>query len=143
MSPWELAVLEQHLGELFDALARPSDASPGGWTPAVDLADRDDCFVARIDLPGVDAADIEIVLHDRELRVAGSKRPGETGGEPRRCLRAERIFGTFALHIHLPAPVVAGRCRAALRSGVLEIALPRLAERGAPPQRIEISDEEP
>jgi HSP20 family protein len=143
VSPWELALLEHQLGELFEALARPSDAPPGGWTPPVDLADRDDSFVARIDLPGVAAEDLEIVLHEHELRVAGSKRAGERGGPPRRCLRVERTFGSFALHVHLPAPVVAARCRAALRNGVLEIVLPRLAERGAPPQRIELTDEEP
>ncbi len=143
ISPWELALLQHHLEELFEALAHPSEPPSGGWTPAIDLIDRHDGFVARIDLPGVRRADIEIVLYERELRVSGNKSPAEHRGANQRCHRVERSFGPFALHVHLPAPVDTAACRAVLLHGVLEIALPRLgpAHRGA--HRIEVTEEEP
>ena len=143
VAPWELALLERHLGELFEALVCASDSPPGGWTPPIDLIDRGEGFVVRVDLPGVAGADVEIELHERELHIHGTKRPAERGGEPRRCLRVERSFGGFALHVHLPAAVVSERCRAVLRHGVLEIALPRFEQRHAPSHRIPLTAEEP
>jgi HSP20 family protein len=143
VSPWELALVQHHLEELFEALARPGDASSGGWMPAVDLIDRRDAFVARIDVPGVGRADLEIVLHGRELRVNGSRAPAEHHAEQRRCHLVERSFGPFALHVHLPAPVDTAACRALLRRGVLEIVLPRLDPHQHGAHRIEIAEEEP
>lgn len=143
VSPWELALLEHHLEGLFEALARPQEPPAGGWMPPIDLIDRADSFVARIDLPGVGAADLEIVLHERELRISGTKAPGERGASPRRCHRVERSFGPFALHVHLPAPIAAGSCRAVLRHGVLEITLPHPDMQRALPHSIEIAEEEP
>jgi len=143
VSPWELALLDHHLEELFEALAQPPESPAGGWMPPIDLIDCADSFVARIDLPGVGAADLEIVVRDRELRISGTKAPGEQGGSRRRCHRVERSFGPFALHVHLPAPVAAGSCRAVLRQGVLEITLPHPDPRQTLPRRIEIAEEEP
>jgi HSP20 family protein len=143
VSPWELALLQHHLEELFDALARRPDAAAGAWAPAIDLVDRRDGFVARIDVPGVARGDIEIVLHERELRISGHKPAPEPGTPPRRCHRVERNFGPFALHVHLPAPVDVPACRAVLAGGVLEITLPRLDPRRPGAQRIEVTEEEP
>jgi HSP20 family protein len=143
VSPWELALLQHHLEELLEALAHPTEAPSGGWTPAIDLIDRHDGFVARIDLPGVNRSDLEIVLHERELRVRGSKAPGERTATHQRCHRVERSFGPFALHVHLPAPVDTAACRAVLHHGVLEITLPRFDVRRATTHRIEVIEEEP
>jgi len=141
--PWELALLQRQLEELFDALARPREAPGAGWTPPVDLIDRRDAVVARIDLPGVRREDIDIVLNERELHVSGARPPREPESAPRRCHRVERSFGPFALHLHLPAPVDPAACRASLRAGVLEITLPRPPEKTHLPHRVEISEEEP
>jgi HSP20 family protein len=143
VSPWELALLQHHLEELFEALARPAEAPSGGWTPAIDLIDRHGAFVARIDLPGVGRADLEVVLHDRELRISGSKPPTEHSAAHQRCHRVERAFGPFALHVHLPAPVDTSACRAVLLHGVLEITLPRLDPPRQGAHRIEVTEEEP
>jgi HSP20 family protein len=142
VSPWELELLQHHLEELFEALARSGKATSGEWTPAIDLIDRHDAFVARIDLPGVSRSDIEIVLKERELRISGSKLAGEHAAIRHRCHRVERSFGPFALHLHLPAPVDHPACRATLANGVLEITLPRLDARRPSTDRIEILEEE-
>ena len=57
--------------------------------PAIDLIDRHDAFVARVDLPGVSGADLEIVLKERELRISGSKPPAEPTAARQRCHRVE------------------------------------------------------
>jgi HSP20 family protein len=142
VSPWELQLLQHHLEELLEALVRPSESTSGAWTPAIDLIDRRDAFVARIDLPGVSRSDIEIVLKERELRVSGSKLAGEHPVTRQRCHRVERSFGPFSLHVHLPAPVETRACRATLVNGVLEVTLPRLDLRGPVDHRIEVTEEE-
>ena len=143
VSPWELALLQHHLEELFEALARPADAHSGAWMPAVDLIDRRDAFVARIDVPGVSRADLEIVLHGRELRVNGNRPPAEHHAPQRRCHLVERSFGPFALHVHLPAPVDPAGCRALLHQGVLVVTLPRIDPRQHGAHRIEVVEEDP
>ncbi len=143
VSPSEVALLQRHLEELFEALARPADGASAGWTPAIDLIDRHDAFVARVDLPGVSGADLEIVLKERELRISGHKLPAEHTAAQQRCHRVERSFGPFALRVLLPAPVDTTACRASLLRGVLEITLPRLDPRRIDVQRIEVTEEEP
>ena len=143
VAPWELALLEHHIEELFEALVRPAESPSGGWTPPIDLIDRPDGYVARIDIPGVAASEVEIAIHERELRVSGAKGTGERVSGPRRCHRVERSVGPFALHVHLPSPIATEACRAVLRNGVLEITLPRPDPKRLAPCRIEVHEEEP
>ena len=65
-----------------------------GWSPALDLYQSGDHFIAMIELPGMRKEDIEISLHDGALTISGErKREKSSNGET--AQRTERYVGTF------------------------------------------------
>lgn len=139
----EIEHLRQHIAELLDMLATLDVPAEAGWTPPVDILALPERFVVRIDLPGVSREGIAISLRGNELRVSGCKRAPAPVAPHRRFHAVERGFGHFDLEIPLPGPVTCSSARAGLRYGVLEIELPRVAERRCAVYAIQISDEEP
>jgi HSP20 family protein len=142
-SGWELELIQRQLDELLSLLAAPRDSAQTGFSPPVDLEENEQGFVVRVDLPGVAAADLAITLRERELRIAGRKPPGRDQPAKGHCHHMERGFGTFEVEVSLPGPVRPDAARAALRAGVLEIALPRVRERRDSVYTIAVTDEEP
>lgn len=142
-SGWELELIRAHLDELLNLLASPRDAAATGFSPPVDLEEDKDGFVVRVDLPGVAAADLAITVRQRELRIAGCKPPGSGKSAKGHCRHMERGFGSFVVDVMLPGPVRAAAARATLRTGVLEIVLPRVAERRDSVHTITVTEEEP
>ena len=41
------------------------------WVPAADLAETDDAYVVRVELPGVRKDQVDLQLQDRELVISG------------------------------------------------------------------------
>jgi HSP20 family protein len=140
---WELELIQRHLEELLSLLAVPRGAGEAAFSPAVDLRQNEDHYLVHVDVPGVAASDLAVTLRQRELHIAGCKRPA---GEPARkghCHHMERGFGTFSVEVMLPGPVRAAAATASLRAGVLEITLPRVKERRDSLFTIKVTDEEP
>ena len=74
-----------------------------GWSPALDLFESGDHFVAVVELPGMRKEDIDISLHDGTLTIGGERKRESTNGET--AQRSERYVGTFRRSITLPARV--------------------------------------
>jgi HSP20 family protein len=137
-------VLLQHdVEELLDLLTASAQAPQGGWSPPVDVAELDDRFVVRVDVPGTPREALSVHVVGRRLLVAGAK-PAHRGDERRRRYhRMERSFGTFSVEVILPGPVRLDAAVAALRAGVLEIVLPRVEDRRGRAHAVPIVEEEP
>lgn len=140
-SGWEVESLQRSIDELLEILAASAQTPETGWSPAIDLIELPDRFVVRVDLPGVSPDDLELVLRGRELHVSGHKRAPASSGE-RHYHHIERGFGPFTIEVILPAPVRPEECRAHVRSGVLEVALPRREDPRQLVHRISIEREE-
>ena len=107
-----------------------------GWSPALDLYESGDHFVAVVELPGMRKEDIEISLHDATLTVSGErKRENSSNGD--KAERTERYVGTFRRTIALPTRVDAGKVSATYRDGVLTVTLPKAEE--VKPKQIQVS----
>ena len=78
-NPWrEMPMLNNRLNRLFDdpffRIGRMADDdSMGMWNPAVDLYEKNDHFVIKAELPGVDKNDIKVDLQDRVLTLSGER----------------------------------------------------------------------
>lgn len=95
-------------------------ASPLGVR--ADLYDVGDAYLALIEVPGVEQADLEIAVQGEELLVAGLR------NGPLNDLVAvftERPVGAFQRTIRLPGEVVAENATAHLSNGVLSLTLPK------------------
>jgi HSP20 family protein len=106
-----------------------------GWSPALDLYESGDHFVAIVELPGMRKEDIDISLHDGTLTISGERKGESTNGE--KAQRTERYVGTFRRSIALPAHVDAGKVSATYQDGILKMTLPKAEE--AKPKQIQVS----
>jgi HSP20 family protein len=103
----------------------------------MDLVETEDELVLRADLPGLNREDVEIEVKDGILTVAGERR-AEHETKQEGYHRVERSFGRFSRSLELPQGVAADSVKASFESGVLDVRIPKPAERK--PTRIEIGE---
>jgi len=75
--------------------------APAGWEPPVDLLETRDDLILVAALPGVCAADVELVVSGSELAIVGTRRLAVPRG-PTRIHRMELPHGRFERRITLP-----------------------------------------
>jgi HSP20 family protein len=125
----------REVDRLFDAFFGQSDRSGRRWVPAMDLVEAGDHFVLKADLPGLKDEDVKIEVQDGTLTISG-EREAEHEASEGGWYRIERSFGSFSRSLTLPEHVDADAISASFNDGVLEVRIPKPAERK--PQRIEI-----
>lgn len=131
---WLLAALQ----EVTEEVSLPS---PGAFVPPVDLCESDEAVTVRVELPGVPAEGIEVILTTTQLRVTGSKQKSAPRGRAVH-LCSERSYGYFSRIVPLRWPVSVGEARAELRHGVLVVRLPKLKERRGAEYKIRVTSDE-
>lgn len=109
--------------------------TPASAAMPMDLYRDGDVFIARIDLPGVDPASIDVDVDDRTLTVR-AQRTAEANDEQKWLVR-ERPAGTFARQLTLGYGVALDRIEAEYRDGVLNLRIPVAEE--AKPRKISVS----
>jgi len=107
-------------------------------TPPMDVAETGTGLEIRLDLPGVSAAQIEIVFAEGVLLVTGQKLPATCEHADAGFHMAERSFGRFARAVQVDGAFDAGRAAATLAAGELRVVLPRIDDRRGAPIRIPI-----
>ena len=107
----------------FSSAFRGGAGELGGWSPAVEVTERDGKMIVHADLPGINEKDVKVEVTDDSLIIQGErKREHEEQGKG--FYRSERSYGTFYRSIPLPAGTNAGEARATFNNGVLEISIP-------------------
>ena len=106
-----------------------------GWSPALDLYESGDHFVAVVEVPGMRKEDIDISLHDGTLTVSGERKRESNNGET--AQRTERYVGTFRRSISLPTRVDASKVSATYQDGILKVTLAKADE--AKPKQIQVN----
>jgi HSP20 family protein len=92
------------------------------WIPCVDISEREDEVIVKVELPGVAEKDITILLHSNRIEIKGTKRERRSCS-PVRYFRLEREFGTFRRIVFLPSAVVPEKSKALLENGILTVTL--------------------
>ena len=128
--PWSLINLlqrdlDQIAGRRF-ALAGADDNgnSVADYIPAVDIVEKNDRFVLRADLPGVDTGDININMENGVLSLTGERRSEKTG-QSQGLHRIERLSGKFYRRFTLPETADAENITAKSANGILEVVIPK------------------
>lgn len=129
----------EELERLFDRMGEQFDEASRGWESdgplgrmlstagpmAIDLVDRDDEFVATVDLPGFEHDDVDVRVTDHTLRI-DAEREASLDDEEARYIRRERHHESTRRSVRLPEEVDAGNVTARMNGGVLTITLPKL-----------------
>jgi HSP20 family protein len=117
--------LHRLFNSVFDDVATSAKQR---WTPAMDLVEVDDHFVLKADLPGLAEEDVAIEVNDNVLTVSG-ERKSEHESRERGFYRVERAYGSFRRALTLPDGIDPDAISAKFDRGVLEVSIPKPAQR--------------
>lgn len=123
----ELMELQRRVGRVFDdaRAQRGKVAERSRMAPAADLVMAEGEYVARFDLPGVEAGDVKISAEEGLLTVRGTKQAPEV--DEGKYARRERAFGEFSRSLALPSDADTSQASANLEDGVLTVKIARRA----------------
>jgi HSP20 family protein len=132
--------MRREMDELFGDVSERRRALRGrGFSPRVDVyySDNPPRAVVKVDLAGVDPADVGLEIRGRQLVIAGERRPTEAGGRLYQQIEIE--YGPFRRVVELGADVLADQASASYADGVLQVEMP-LAAPEQSVRRVPISD---
>ena len=119
-------------GSLYDVTAQLARSglplfSPPLWQPAINAYRCEGCIEICVELAGVDRAEIELTVRNRQVSIRGVREvPEPTGsqGRPLEMIAMEIDYGAFERDIRVPADVDVDKVSAEQRNGLLWIHLP-------------------
>ncbi len=95
--------------------------------PAADVSETDAAYILKLELPGLDAGEIDVSAKDGVLTISGEKKE-EKREERENFYMSERRFGRFQRAFPLPPNVDADAIEKQLRKGVLTLTLPKTSD---------------
>ena len=132
-NPWkETTVLRDQLNRLFEDFAFSSDrqiqdGAMGVWYPASDVMEKDDMFVIKVELPGLDKEDISLDFKNGVLTLKGERKI-ENEAKEENFYRRELSYGKFIRSFSLPVQVEPDKIKAEFKNGLLTIEVPKPEE---------------
>ena len=105
--------------------------------PAAEMTETEKAYKLSVEVPGMDAEDIEVSVEDNMLVVSGEKKE-EREEKEKGYSYSERSYGAFERRIELPAGADPEKIKAEVRKGVLRITLPKNQKAAAARRRVEI-----
>jgi HSP20 family protein len=137
------APLRDEMEDLFQRFMAPLDQTVFGtvptWTPRVDVEETDKAIVVKVDLPGVEAKDVEVSVIAGSLILKGEKKE-EREEKGKNYHRTERFVGEFYREVPLPPGTDPEKIVATSCKGVVKIAIPKKPE--VQPKKIAVKPED-
>jgi HSP20 family protein len=103
------------------------DMAQGVWSPPVDILERGDEVVVKVDLPGVTQNEIDIRVEEGTLTIQGERKFVKESSDEN-YVQIERPYGTFRRTFSIPRTIDQESIKASYKDGVLRIILPRRQE---------------
>ena len=104
---------------------------------SMDVAESEHAFEVKMDLPGVNADEVDILIENNTLTVRGQRsEESEEKDDDKQYHRIERYSGSFARSVVLPNSINENETSAEFKDGVLHITIPKAEEAKA--RKIEI-----
>ena len=127
------ADLADAVRKLFEDLdrERPLDRRlpPGFLSPTLDALETDEAVEILVDLPGVNAEDLRVLIRGSVLIIAGGKVPAHPAERAEASFHlVERDFGRFARAIRLNGAFQTSQATATLSRGELRVRIPKIQD---------------
>jgi HSP20 family protein len=133
----ELSNWHRDIDELFGRFFQRPESSIHSWVPRVETFRKDNEYVVRLDLPGVNPDDVHVETEGNLLTISGERKGEEKGSEYR-----ETFYGKFERQIALPQGMEADKVTARYEHGVLEVRVPLPAQLAARKVPIQIEEKD-
>jgi len=120
--------MTSEMDRMFDEARWPSlrvapERRGASWFPEIDVFERDNRLVTRVDLPGMKKDDVKVEVTDGHLRISG-ERKAEVEEKKDHFHFSERAHGSFYRSIPLPDGARLADVKATFAHGVLEVSVP-------------------
>ena len=123
-----LALLRQEMDDLIAGFWNGDrEWMTSAFAPSVDLKEADNAFEIRMDIPGIEAKDIDVQVHGNTVTISGQRRE-EKEEKGTKFHRVERRSGSFSRTLSLPCHVNEDEVAAEYTAGVLSVKLPKCDE---------------
>ncbi len=94
------------------------------WAPKVDVLEKDNRLITRVDLPGVKKDDVSVEVADGRLTLSGERKSETEDKNNGNVYRSECEYGSFYRTVPLPPGVKPEDVKATFANGVLEVSVP-------------------
>ncbi|OQY18466.1 MAG: heat-shock protein [Desulfobacteraceae bacterium 4572_35.1] len=121
--PW------REMEELLDRYNKSEALQPAGgqeimpkgdWSPRVDIAETDDEFIIKAEIPDVNKKDVKVSVENGVLTIHGERKQ-EKEEKGKTYHRIERHYGAFNRSFTIPSSVDTDKIKASFKEGMLEI----------------------
>jgi HSP20 family protein len=124
----EIETLQRDMNRLFDRLMSTNgDRMSTTFSPAAEMAETADAIHLKLEIPGMDAKDIDVQVSAEAVSISGERKE-ETRTEEKGMTRTEFRYGKFQRVIPLPARVQNTDVKADYKNGILQLILPKSEE---------------
>lgn len=137
MDPFRDFFGDWNLDRFFDLAPARFTGVDRSWYPSMDVAEHEDHYFVKVDLPGMTRKDVELKLDDSQLLIRGERKQEEEQKKDG-FYHCERTHGKFERTLSLPSNIQTDKVEANFKNGVLEIRIPKSEESKA--RNIEIKD---
>lgn len=131
----DLMTMQDRMTRLFDeTLAHiwKEEMPRGAWSPPVDILEKENEVVLKVDLPEMVQSEIDIKVEENTLIIQGERKFFKETPDSH-YLQIERPYGTFQRHFTIPRTIDLEKITASYKDGVLRVVLPK-KEEGFPKQ---------
>lgn len=119
-NPWnDMNAVTRQLDSLFQEMQAPTFR-----TPAAELHETDEAVHLKLELPGVEAKDVDIEVTENAVKVV-AERKTETKTDDNGRTRTEFYYGKFQRVIPLRARIQNTAVTAEYKDGILNLTLPK------------------
>ncbi|MCT7949968.1 Hsp20/alpha crystallin family protein [Ancylothrix sp. C2] len=128
LQPWrELDHLRTQLDKMFDQVPQSRNCAVKTQqnrptrTPAIELQNTEEALILRVEVPGMEAKDLDIQVSRQAVQIIG------TYTQPATAVCTEFRYGEIRRVIELPLPVEQDQVKADLKNGILTLSLPKVS----------------
>lgn len=136
----ELARLHHEMDNLLGRFFGEWDWPSFGHTrwPALDVAENENEYMIKAEVPGCKADDIDISVHGNVLTISGEKKQEQEKSE-KGYYHVERSYGSFRRDVNLSSDIDPEKVDASCKDGIITITVPKSEK--TKPFKIEIKEE--
>jgi len=123
----EIDALQREMNRLFEGLPPATDNAANNFMPAVELEEDTNVIYLKLEIPGLEAKDLDVQVTAEAVVVSGDRKFERTASE-KGITRSEFRYGKFQRVIPLPSRIQNTETQAEYKDGVLRLTLPKAEE---------------
>lgn len=114
---------DSSVDDLFRGFFRPVRADREAVSIKLDVAEKDNAYVVRAEIPGVAKDDIQVSIEGNQVTIGAEVKREKEKKDGERVLHSERYVGSAFRSFTLPSEIDEAASTAKYENGVLELTL--------------------